>query len=127
MSKLFFLLFLLLQSIFFRAQTDTCVVLKKTEIASIQIKKVNPKNSTLQRELFLTDKNITEFTERWNKMSSDTTTESPKPKYFFFVTLKNKNVIYFAAGGNQITDKKCYRSAIDTALFFDKLWDSLTE
>ena len=127
MSKLICLLFLLLLSIFSWSQNDTCVVLKKSEIVSIQIKKVNPKNSKLQRELYLTDKNITAFTDRWNTMSQDTTKEDPKPKYFFFVTLKNKNVLYFASSANQITDKKCRLASSDNGVYFDKLYDSLTE
>lgn len=91
------------------------------------MKKVNPKNSTLQRELFLTENNITTFVNRWNSMTPDTTKEEPKPKYFFFVNLKNKNVLYFASGGNQITDKRCHLTSPDNGIYFDKLYDSLTE
>lgn len=128
MKKLICLALFLLINSFLSAQTDTSrVLLKPSDILSIQMKKVNPKNSTLQRELFLTEKNIRSFADRWNTLSTDTAKAEPKPKYFFFVTLKNKNVLYFASGGNQITDKKCYLASTDNALYFDKLWDSLTE
>lgn len=127
MIRLIYVSLALFLSVFLTAQNDSCVVLKTKEIISIQMKFVNPKNATLSRELFLKPKDILVFADKWNNLSPDTTTESPKPKYFFFVTLKNKKAYYFAVSGNQITDKKCFRSSPDNAMFFDKLWDSLTE
>ena len=126
MTKLFYLLIII--STYGKAQGDkNAVVLKVSEITSIEMKKVNPKNSKLQRELFLKPKDIEGFVSRRNEMNADTVTESYKPKYFFFVNLKNKNVIYIASGQNQVTDKKSYLSATDNEKYFDKLWNSLTE
>lgn len=120
------LLFLVL-SCSLMAQTDTtCFSLNAKDILSIQMKKVNPKNATLSRELYLSPKDIVAFANQWNICTKDIS-ETVKPEYFFFVTLKNKTIKYFAAGGNQITENKCQMSHQTNADFLNKLWNSLRE
>ena len=120
--------FLFLYAFGFKAQGDSNrIVLNVSNIISIEMKKVNPKNHTLQRELFLKEKDIILFVNRWNTMNLDTLTELLSPKYFFFVNLKNKNVVYISSGKHQLTDQKCYLTATDNEMYFDKLYNSLTE
>jgi cAMP phosphodiesterase len=120
------LLFVLYTSCFYAQNDSICLDLKVSEIASVKMKLVNPKNATLSRELVLTSKNIIAFVNQWNSLRTDSAAPI-KPKYFLFVTLKNKNVRYFAVGGNQTDDSKCRRTSPDNALFFDKLWDEMRE
>ena len=126
--KQFLIVFFILHSILIKAQSDRAApLLSATEISSIQIKKVNPKNALLQKELLLNKKQIENFVERWNTSASDTS-EKRKPTYFLFVSLKNKSVKYFAVSGNQIDNgnNDCRSNPINES-YFDKLWKSLLE
>lgn len=106
------------------AQNNT---LNAGDIASIEIKKVNPKSAKLQRELRLNEKQIIEFTSVWNNSVKDSSTKI-KPEYFLFVTLKNKETKYFASGADQIDNGAgdC-RSKKGIQEYLDNLWKSLCE
>ncbi len=107
-------------------QIDT-LVLNPNEILSIQIKKVNPKNAHLQRELKLKENQHLEFTQRWNNSHRDSS-EKLKPQYFVFVSLKSKKIKYFAIADNQIDNGNGeVRTSSGNKEYFDNLWKSLCE
>ena len=129
MSKLFHLLFLIsVTTVCLTAQTNNKgLALNADEIISVQMKKVNPKNKTLQRELFLNTKQISDVATKWNSSKPDSNQKNP-PKFFLFIKMKDKSIKYFAIQGDQIDDGNgnCLHSK-DNEAFFENLWKSLLE